>query len=178
MQVEEKEIKGCFVIKPDVFGDTRGWFCETWHAKKYADLGLPNFVQDNMSFSKKGTLRGLHIQSPYQGKLVQVISGEIFDVAVDLRKGSATYGKYCCAILSSDNRHQFWIPEGFAHGFLVVSDTAIVSYKCTTFYEPENQISILWDDPDIRIVYPMTSVILSDKDANAPTLREFTERHP
>jgi dTDP-4-dehydrorhamnose 3,5-epimerase len=167
------------VLEPDVFGDQRGWFAETWQKNKYKEVGISkNFVQDNMSFSKKGTLRGLHMQKPEQGKLVQVISGEIFDVAVDLRMGSSTFGKWHGVMLSGTNKKQFWVPEGFAHGFYVLSDTATFTYKCTEYYNSKSEIGVLWNDPDIGITWPVKeSPLLSNKDANAESLKWWVEKN-
>jgi len=167
-------ISGLKLIEPEVFGDKRGWFLETWNEKKYEPL---TFCQDNMSFSKYGTLRGLHMQKPSQGKLVQVIQGKIYDVAVDLRLESPTFGKWCGVFLSGETKKQFWIPEGFAHGFCVVSETAIFSYKCTAYYNPKEEISILWNDPEIGINWQTLEPLLSDKDANAKPLSYWKEQN-
>jgi len=165
----ETEIEGVYIISPIVFGDNRGYFMETYNYNEFKEAGLDMvFVQDNQSKSKKGVLRGLHFQKTHpQGKLVRVIEGEVFDVAVDLRKDSKTYGKWVGVILSKDNKKQFYIPEGFAHGFLVLSDEAEFTYKCTDFYHPEDEGGIAWNDPDIGVKWPMEGiekVILSDKD--------------
>lgn len=167
----ETEIEGVYIIEPTVFGDNRGYFMETYNYNEFKEAGLDMvFVQDNQSKSKKGVLRGLHFQKTHpQGKLVRVIEGEVFDVAVDLRKDSKTYGKWVGVILSKDNKKQFYIPEGFAHGFLVLSDEAEFTYKCTDFYHPEDEGGIAWNDPDIGVEWPMEGiekVILSDKDKN------------
>ena len=178
MKIIETEIPGVLLIEPQVFGDERGWFVETWQQQRYAEQGMPGpFVQDNQAFSQRGVLRGLHLQHPHgQGKLVQVISGEVFDVAVDVRRGSPCFGRWVGTILSDKNRHQFYVPEGFAHGYCVLSDEAIFSYKCTDNYHPESQISIRWDDPDLGIDWPLAGVpILSDKDREAPCLHEISE---
>jgi dTDP-4-dehydrorhamnose 3,5-epimerase len=177
MNVVKTDIPGLVIVEPKVFGDARGWFFETWQAQKYKEAGIDaSFVQDNMSYSKKGTLRGLHMQKPEQGKFVQVVDGTIFDVAVDLRKESPTFGKWYGLILSSENKKQFWIPEGFAHGFYVMSDTAIFTYKCTNYYNPKGEISVLWNDPDVGIEWPITeSPLLSEKDANAKTLKWWAD---
>ena len=166
---KETEIEGVYIIEPTVFGDNRGYFMETYNYKEFKEAGLGMvFVQDNQSKSKKGVLRGLHFQKRYpQGKLVRVISGEVFDVAVDIRKGSKTYGKWVGVILSEDNKRQFYIPEGFAHGFLVLSDEAEFTYKCTEFYHPEDEGGIAWNDPDIGVEWPLSGIdeiTLSDKD--------------
>ncbi|WP_318489705.1 dTDP-4-dehydrorhamnose 3,5-epimerase [Photobacterium leiognathi] len=161
MKVIETEIPDLKIIEPAVFGDERGFFMETWNQKKFEELvtGKPTqFVQDNHSKSKKGILRGLHYQTENtQGKLVRVVSGEVFDVAVDIRKGSPTFGKWVGIYLSSENKRQLWIPEGFAHGFYVTSDEAEFVYKCTDYYNPSAEHSILWNDPDIAITWPLIS---------------------
>ncbi|MCC7558250.1 MAG: dTDP-4-dehydrorhamnose 3,5-epimerase [Methanobacteriaceae archaeon] len=170
-------IEGVFIIEPTVFGDERGYFMETYHAGEFRDAGLDfNFVQDNQSKSKKGVLRGLHFQYKVpQGKLVRVIKGEVFDVGVDLRSDSSTYGKWEGVILSEKNKKQFYIPEGFAHGFLVLSEEAEFTYKCTNFYDEKNEGGIIWNDPDVGIKWPINDideVILSDKDKKLKTLEE------
>jgi dTDP-4-dehydrorhamnose 3,5-epimerase len=161
-------IDGLIEIEPKVFGDSRGFFIETWKEKDFLSAGLTmRFVQDNMSRSVKGVLRGLHFQKTHpQGKLVQCIKGCVFDVAVDIRKGSATFGKWHGVTLDAEKHNQFYIPEGFAHGFLVLSDTALFSYKCTDVYHPEDEGGIIWDDPDIGVEWPDIGCeyILSDKD--------------
>jgi dTDP-4-dehydrorhamnose 3,5-epimerase len=171
------------IIEPKVWGDQRGFFMETYRAKPYAELGIPaNLVQDNLSFSRQGVLRGLHVQHPHaQGKLVQVMAGEVFDVAVDIRRGSPTFGRWVGAILSGENRRQFWIPPGFAHGFLVTGDTALFTYKNTDYYSPETELSLRWDDPEIGIDWPLDGAApeLSRKDADAACLSEIPpERLP
>lgn len=173
----ETSIKDVYIIEPTVFGDERGYFMETYHAGEFGEAGLDyNFVQDNQSKSKKGVLRGLHFQKTKpQGKLVRVIKGEVFDVAVDLREGSPTYGRWEGVILSESNKKQFYVPEGFAHGFLVLSDEAEFTYKCTQFYYPDDEGGILWNDPDIGIKWPIKEVddvILSPKDKALKTLKE------
>ena len=174
----ETKIKGIYIIEPKVFGDNRGYFMETYNKEHFAEAGLTmNFVQDNESSSSKGVLRGLHFQTQHtQGKLVRVTEGEVFDVAVDLRKGSPTYGQWEGVILSDENKRQFYIPEGFAHGFLVLSDHAIFNYKCTDFYCPEGEGGVLWNDPDIGIEWPLEgidNIILSEKDKIHPTLKDL-----
>lgn len=181
IQVTHCEIEGLAVIEPMVFGDHRGYFMETYHEADYMKAGInAKFVQDNQSMSKKNVLRGLHYQKQYpQAKLMRVLSGEIFDVAVDLRKGSKTYGQWFGVVLSSENKKQLFIPEGFAHGFLVLSDTVEIAYKCSDFYHPEDEGGIRWDDPEIGIEWPLEAgcnPILSEKDANRKSLRE-TFRH-
>jgi dTDP-4-dehydrorhamnose 3,5-epimerase len=167
----ETEIKGLYIIEPKVFGDERGYFMETYNYQDFKAAGLDMFfVQDNQSKSKKGVLRGLHFQKNHpQGKLVRVTSGEVFDVAVDIRKDSKTFGKWHGVILSAENKKQFYIPEGFAHGFFVISNEAEFVYKCTDFYYPEDECGILWNDTDIDITWPIndySKIILSDKDKN------------
>jgi dTDP-4-dehydrorhamnose 3,5-epimerase len=165
------QIPDVILIEPQVFGDNRGFFMETWQRRTFAEHGIDfDFVQDNHSLSGKGILRGLHYQIKQpQGKLVRVISGEVFDVAVDIRKGSPWFGKWTGATLSADNKRMFWVPPGFAHGFYVVSDQAEFVYKCTDFYAPEHERSILWNDPDIGITWPLrgNEPVLSDKDCQA-----------
>ncbi|WP_417536732.1 dTDP-4-dehydrorhamnose 3,5-epimerase [Methylophaga sp.] len=177
MKVVPTTLKDCVVIEPQVFGDHRGFFLETFQAERYAEeasISLP-FVQDNHSRSGKGVLRGLHFQiTKPQGKLVRVVNGEVFDVAVDLRRDSPTFGQWEGVYLSGDNKRQFWVPPGFAHGFVVVSETADFEYKCTDYYDPTDECAIAWDDPDIGIKWPIDlEVKLSEKDANAPGFREF-----
>ena len=173
----ETGIEGLMIVEPTVFGDHRGYFMETYHPKDFFDAGLTmNFVQDNQSKSKKGVLRGLHFQKQNpQGKLVRVISGSVFDVAVDLRKGSATYGKWYGITLSAENQKQFYIPEGFAHGFLVLSDEAEFVYKCSRFYDKEDEGGLLWNDPDVGVDWPIgdMEIILSDKDKVNPRFCEL-----
>ncbi|MDR3063146.1 MAG: dTDP-4-dehydrorhamnose 3,5-epimerase [Methanobrevibacter sp.] len=161
-------IEGVFIIEPTVFGDERGYFMETFQKNEFKEAGInEDFVQDNQSKSKKGVLRGLHFQYTHpQAKLVRVIKGEVFDVAVDLRKASKTYGKYVGAVLSEENKKQLYVPSGFAHGFLVLSDEAEFTYKCSDFYNHEDEGGIIWNDPEIAIDWPLKSdeIILSDKD--------------
>ena len=171
-------IEDVYIIEPTVFGDDRGYFMETYHAEEFKEAGLDlNFVQDNQSKSKKGVLRGLHFQyTKPQGKLVRVLKGVVFDVAVDLRRNSPTYGKWESIILSEENKKQFYIPEGFAHGFLVLSEDAEFTYKCTEFYDPEDEGGILWDDSSIAIDWPVDNIeiILSEKDKKWKTFKENT----
>lgn len=174
----ETDIKDVYIIEPKVYGDERGYFQETYHYECFKEAGLDmTFVQDNESKSKKGVLRGLHFQTKQpQGKLVRVLKGEVFDVAVDLRKDSPTYGKWVGEFLSEENKKQFYVPEGFAHGFMVLSDEAVFAYKCTNFYNPEYDCGIIWNDKDINIEWPIDQVdqiILSDKDKNLKTLKEL-----
>ena len=179
MKVIETDIPGLLLIEPQVFGDERGWFVESWQQERYAEHGIPGpFVQDNLAFSQRGVLRGLHLQHPYdQGKLVQVISGEVFDVAVDVRRGSPYFGRWVGATLSGENKHQFYVPAGFAHGYCVTSDEALFSYKCTDGYHPETQFSVRWDDPELGIEWPLDGEpILSGKDRDAPCLSDVSEQ--
>lgn len=176
MYVIKTKLKDCVIIKPRVFGDERGFFLETFQSNRYANLAgisLP-FVQDNHSRSSKGVLRGLHFQKTKpQGKLVRVVRGEVYDVAVDIRPGSPTYGQWEAVILSEENKTQFWVPPGFAHGFVVLSKTADFEYKCTDYYDPSDEGSLLWDDPDVNIPWPIDNPKLSEKDANAPLLADL-----
>ena len=169
------EIEGVYIIEPKVFGDNRGYFMETYNEQEFKNNGLDyNFVQDNQSKSKKGVLRGLHFQKTHpQAKLVRVLEGEVFDVAVDLRKDSKTYGKWVGVILSEENKKQFMIPRGFAHGFVVLSETAVFAYKCDDFYHPKDEGGIMWNDPDINIEWPYKGeLLLSEKDKVHPLLKE------
>jgi dTDP-4-dehydrorhamnose 3,5-epimerase len=174
MRVEESSLPGVLVVQPKAFGDARGFFFESFHAERYAASGITlPFVQDNVSRSTRGTLRGLHFQEPKsQGKLVFVTRGSVFDVAVDVRKGSAHFGKWFGLDLTDENHTQLWIPPGFAHGFCVTSEIADFAYKCTDFYAPECERSIRWDDPDLAIDWPIREPNLSPKDAAAPLLRD------
>ena len=178
MQATPTKIPDVVIVKPQRFGDQRGWFMESWQAERYEKLGIPDrFVQDNQAYSQQGVLRGLHIQNPFaQGKLVQVIRGEVFDVAVDVRRGSPWFGQWVGEHLSEANYHQLYVPPGFAHGYLVLSEDAIFTYKCTDYYHPETQFSIRWDDPQIGITWPGgLEPILADKDRDAPLLSEVPE---
>jgi dTDP-4-dehydrorhamnose 3,5-epimerase len=168
MKVIETKLPGVLIFEPKVFGDSRGFFMETWNKRRYEEAGITeNFVQDNLSYSSYGVLRGLHFQNPnVQGKLVYVIEGEVFDVAVDIRVGSPNFGQWVGVTLSSKNKRQFYVPEGFAHGFCVTSETALFAYKCTDIYNPSAEGGILWNDPDIGIKWPIVNPILSDKDIN------------
>lgn len=170
MEVTKTRVDGVLLIKPKVFGDERGYFVETYQKERYSEIGITHtFVQDNHSMSRRGILRGLHYQTKHpQGKLVMVSLGAVFDVAVDIRPDSPTFGKWFGAILSQENQHQLWIPPGLAHGFLVLSDIAHFHYKCTDFYDPKNEASILWNDPELNIDWPFAEdVVLSQKDMNA-----------
>ena len=171
MNVIKTKLKDCVIIEPKVFSDERGFFLETYQANRYAEIAgikLP-FVQDNHSHSSKGVLRGLHFQKTKpQGKLVRVIKGEVFDVAVDIRRESSTFGQWEAVVLSEKNKKQFWVPPGFAHGFVVLSKTADFEYKCTDYYDPNDEGCIFWNDPDLSITWPIRHPKLSEKDLNAP----------
>lgn len=172
------DIEGVYIIEPKVFGDNRGYFMETYNKDHFVEAGLDMvFVQDNESKSTKGVLRGLHFQKKHsQGKLVRATRGEVFDVAVDLRKGSSTYGKWEGVVLSEENKKQFYIPKGFAHGFLVLSEEAVFNYKCTDFYSPEYDGGVMWDDKDINIKWPtegIDNILLSEKDKVHPKLKDL-----
>ena len=171
-------IPGVAVIEPQVYRDARGFFLETFQVEKYRAGGIPEtFVQDNHSHSKRGTLRGLHAQNPNaQGKLLRVIAGEVFDVAVDARRGSPTYGRFFSVVLSADNFKQIYVPPGLLHGFVVTSEEAQVEYKCTAYYRPDAEFSVAWNDPDLAIPWPVDAPILSAKDAAAPRLAEVQHR--
>ena len=178
MKVKELDLPGLLLIETQRFGDERGWFTETWQDARYREAGISEaFIQDNLAFSGKGVLRGLHAQEPYaQGKLVQVFRGEVFDVAVDLRVGSPSFAQWYGVTLSGDDSLQFYVPPGFGHGYCVVSDEALFGYKCTDAYHPETQFSVRWDDPDIGIDWPLDGApVLSEKDALAPTLADTPE---
>lgn len=178
MKATETELNGVFVLEPQVFGDARGWFMESWSQRKMHDAGIDvQFLQDNQSFSaQKGTLRGLHYQlNPMcQAKLLRCTRGKIFDVAVDIRKGSPQYGKWVGVELSAENKKQLFIPRGFAHGFITLTDDVEVQYKADNYYAPECDGNIRWDDPDIGVEWPLKPVILSEKDSKAPLLKERT----
>lgn len=178
MKVSRTEIEGLLIIEPQVFGDARGFFLESYNQERYAAEGLDAaFVQDNLSYSQKGVLRGLHYQKPFtQGKLVSVVEGQVWDVAVDLRKDSATFGHWFGLFLDSEKKNQFYVPPGFAHGFVVTSPTALFSYKCTEVYHPETEGALRWNDPDIGIKWPIDfEPQLSGKDAQAPLLRDIPQ---
>ncbi|PIY08928.1 MAG: dTDP-4-dehydrorhamnose 3,5-epimerase [Flexibacter sp. CG_4_10_14_3_um_filter_32_15] len=180
MIVEETKLKGCFLIEPTVFKDRRGYFFESFNQQKFNEsIGLNiNFIQDNESFSVKGTLRGLHYQKGdfAQAKLVRVIKGKILDIAVDIRKKSPTFGEHISLELSGDNKQQLFIPRGFAHGFVVLSDTAIFSYKCDNFYNKENEGGIIYNDKDLKVDWKLENkeFIISDKDLRLPSFKEFS----
>lgn len=176
MQVKDTRIEGVKIVQPKVFGDARGFFLETFEKRRYQEmLNIDlDFVQDNHSRSSKGVLRGLHFQrSNPQGKLVRVVRGEVFDVAVDIRPDSPTYGAWEGVILSEENKTQFWIPPGLAHGFVVLSDVADFEYKCTDYYNPANEGCLLWNDPDIGIEWPITHPLLSEKDKLGKRFKEL-----
>lgn len=169
MEVKNSSLLDALLIQPKKFGDHRGYFIETYQEKRYFESGLKSlFVQDNLSSSTHGVLRGLHLQHTFpQGKLVSVIQGEVYDVAVDMRRNSPTYGKWEAVILTETLMNQFWIPPGFAHGFCVMSETAVFAYKCTDIYHPETEISVRWDDPDLNIPWPIPNPKISAKDEKA-----------
>ena len=178
MQVIDTEIEGVKIIIPDVHGDARGWFVEQYNAERYKVAGITSdFVQDNESFSSKGVVRGLHWQAaPHtQAKLVRVIKGAVWDVAVDIRKGSPTFGKYISCILSAENKRQFFIPKGFAHGFVVLEDNTLFSYKCDALYNKDSERGLMFNDSALQIKWPSINVpiVLSEKDQNHPTLAEI-----
>jgi len=175
LKIRETKLTGLLILEPDVFCDSRGYFLETYNNSRYSNSGIrQNFVQDNISFSKKGVLRGLHFQNPHpQGKLVQVFSGSVLDVAVDIRIGSTTFGCWHSEILSNENYRQLFIPGGFAHGFYVLSETAVFSYKCTDFYNPSAEGGVIWNDPDLDIDWQTDQPILSPKDAAYPRLKDI-----
>lgn len=175
MKFIQTALPGVVILEPAVYGDERGFFMETWNRRCYEEAGVPaDFVQDNLSYSTKGILRGLHFQNPNpQGKLVSVLQGEVFDVAVDIRDGAPTFGKCAGVVLSSENKRQLYIPEGFAHGFLVTGKEALFSYKCTDYYNREAEHSLLWNDPDLAIDWPIEDPVLSDKDRAALPLAEL-----
>jgi dTDP-4-dehydrorhamnose 3,5-epimerase len=175
MNVIQTALPGVVIVEPKVFGDARGYFFESWNLDRYLKAGLPDtFMQDNLSFSRRGVLRGLHFQNPNaQGKLVQVLQGEVFDVAVDIRLGSPTFGQSASVILSAENHRQFYIPPGFAHGFVVTSETALFAYKCTAPYDPSAEGSVLWNDPDLNIPWPISDPELSAKDKIGIKLADF-----
>ena len=176
MNVIKTKLHNCVIIEPKVFSDERGLFLETFQAKRYYELAgitLP-FVQDNYSRSSKAVLRGLHYQKTKpQGKLVRVVRGEVYDVAVDIRQDSQTFGQWEAVILSEENKRQFWVPPGFAHGFLVLSDTADFEYKCTDYYDPSDEGALIWNDPDLDISWPIADPILSTKDSYANRLLDL-----
>ncbi|MBQ8896744.1 MAG: dTDP-4-dehydrorhamnose 3,5-epimerase [Clostridia bacterium] len=172
------DIKDVIIVEPRVFGDSRGYFMETYQKQAFAEGGInADFIQDNQSKSRRGVLRGLHFQKTYpQAKLVRVIKGEVFDVAVDLRNGSETYGKWVGVLLSEENKRQLFVPRGFAHGFLVLSEEAEFVYKCDDYYHPEDEGGIIWNDPSINVAWPIDEdmqLLLSEKDTKHPTLTDY-----
>lgn len=175
MNIKNTKLKGVLLIEPDVYSDQRGFFKENYNKKNYQKFGLNyNFVQDNQSYSKKNVLRGLHFQKKRpQGKLVNCVKGSVFDVAVDIQPKSETYGQYFGIELSEQNNLQLWIPPQYAHGFCVLSDTAVFQYKCTNYYYPEYESGVIWNDPEINIKWPIGNPILSTKDCELPTLHEL-----
>ncbi len=180
MRVKPAQLADVLIVEPQSFEDDRGFFFESWNRQRYAAAGIDvDFVQDNHARSVKGVLRGLHAQHPHdQGKLVRALNGEIFDVAVDIRKGSPAFGKWVGIELSATNRRQFFVPPGFAHGYCVLSTEADVEYKCTDYYSPDDEITIAWNDPDIGIEWPLTNPIVSSKDIDAQTLKDLAHRLP
>ena len=177
MKVIETDLPGCLMLEPQVFGDERGFFYESFNLDKWAGFGLvPRFVQGNVSRSTRGVLRGLHYQWPKpQGKLVSVLEGEVWDVAVDVRRGSPTFGRWTGVVLSADNKRHFWIPEGFAHGFVTLSESALFTYVCTDTYDRAADAGIRWNDADLAIDWPVSAPLLSDKDAALPFLAEVPQ---
>lgn len=178
LRFSETSIPGVILVEPQVHRDDRGFFLETYHAGRYREGGIREpFVQDNHSCSTRGTLRGLHAQSPNaQGKLLRVVAGEVFDVAVDVRRGSPSYGRHLGLVLSAENFRQLYVPPGLLHGFVVTSEIAEVEYKCTTLYDPAGEFSVAWNDPQLAIPWPVDEPILSAKDAAAPRLAEVQDR--
>lgn len=177
MEIIKTRIPDVLIIKPAVFADERGYFFESYHKQRLKEAGLSSaFVQDNESMSQRNVLRGLHLQKPpyAQGKLIRVIRGSVLDVVVDVRKNSPNYGKWVSTLLSAQNKLMFWVPEGFAHGFLTLEDNTIFSYKCSGYYNKQAEMSIRWDDPDLAIDWGVEFPILSEKDKNAPAFRDFT----
>ena len=176
MNITKTDIEGLIIIEPQIFKDSRGAFFESWNAKKFKQLGInEDFVQDNQSVSSKGVLRGLHFQNPpyAQAKLVRVIKGSVLDVAVDLRKNSPTYGKHVSVILSEQNNKSFFIPKGFAHGFLSLEDNTVFNYKCSDYYNKESEGSLLWNDEDLKIDWQIDNPLVSEKDLQADIFKNF-----
>lgn len=177
MEITTTEFPGLLFIKPKIFGDARGYFYESWNRERYENAGITeDFVQDNVSFSSRGVLRGLHYQKPYtQGKLVSVLLGEVWDVVVDLRRSSPTFGKWQGFTLTGECKEQLYIPRGFAHGFCVLSETALFQYKCTDKYSPESEHGIMWNDPTLAIPWPVHESLISDKDKMHPRFKDLSE---
>ena len=175
MKITTMSLPEVLLVEPQRFGDARGYFLETWREERYREAGINlSFVQDNLSRSMRGILRGLHLQHPNdQGKLVYVLVGEVFDVAVDVRVGSPNFGKWTGALLSSEDHRQLWIPPGFAHGFCVTSETALFAYKCTELYSPQHELTLAWDDPDLGIRWPLENPQLSEKDKRGRRLKDL-----
>jgi dTDP-4-dehydrorhamnose 3,5-epimerase len=179
MKVVKAEIPDVLIITPDVYRDDRGYFLESYNSEAFSAAGLTmNFVQDNESLSRKGVLRGMHFQNPpfEQGKLVRVVKGAVMVVAVDLRKNSPYYGKWCSAILTEENKLLFWLPPGFAHGFLTLEENTVFSYKCTQVYNRESEECIIWNDPDLKITWPEKTPIITDRDRNGKRFKDFNSR--
>jgi dTDP-4-dehydrorhamnose 3,5-epimerase len=178
MNIVSTRLDGVLLVEPRVFGDQRGYFYETYQRERYAEAGIKaEFVQDNISFSRQNTLRGLHYQHPGgQAKLVQVLEGEIFDVAVDVRHGSPTFGQWVGVTLSSEKQRQLYIPAGFAHGFCVLSPTALFMYKCSDYYAPQHECGVRWDDPDLAIAWPVSRPLLSERDGSFPLLKDIANQ--
>ncbi|ARU56193.1 dTDP-4-dehydrorhamnose 3,5-epimerase [Oleiphilus messinensis] len=177
MNVIETALPGVLIIEPNVFGDSRGFFLESYQATRYQKLGIDlPFVQDNHSRSARGVLRGLHFQvTKPQGKLVRVVSGEILDVVVDFQPGSETFGRYEAVVLSAENHRQLYVPPGYAHGFAVISESADFLYKCTDYYDPSDEAGIIWNDPLVNVAWPFSEPLLSEKDRHWPTLEQYVE---
>ncbi len=179
MKVVKAEIPDVLIITPEVYRDSRGYFLESYNSESFFAAGLTmNFVQDNESLSRKGVLRGMHFQNPpyEQGKLVRVVKGAVMDVAVDIRKNSPYYGKWCSVILTEENKLLFWLPPGFAHGFLTLEENTVFSYKCTQVYNRESEESIIWNDPDLNITWPEKTPIITDRDRNGKLFKDFNSR--
>lgn len=177
MEISTTEFPGLVLIKPKIFGDARGYFYESWNKERYESAGITeDFVQDNVSFSSRGVLRGLHYQKPYtQGKLVSVLMGEVWDVVVDLRRSSPAFGKWQGFTLTGEHKEQLYVPRGFAHGFCVLSETALFQYKCTDRYSPESERGIIWNDPTLAIPWPVREPVISDKDTKHPYFKDLTD---
>jgi dTDP-4-dehydrorhamnose 3,5-epimerase len=178
MEIHSTKFNEVVVISPRVFRDPRGYFFETFQAERYKEIGIAcDFVQDNLSYSKKHALRGMHYQHPHgQAKLISVVRGEVLDVVVDVRKGSPTFGQWESVVLSAENHRQLFVPQGFAHGFCVLSEDVLFTYKCSDYYAPDAEHGIDWDDPDIGIKWPIEKPLLSEKDAGYPRLRDVDEK--
>ena len=177
MEISTTEFPGLVLIKPKIFGDARGYFYESWNKERYESAGITeDFVQDNVSFSSRGVLRGLHYQKPYtQGKLVSVLMGEVWDVVVDLRRSSPAFGKWQGFTLTGEHKEQLYVPRGFAHGFCVLSETALFQYKCTDRYSPESERGIIWNDPTLAIPWPVRAPVISEKDTKHPHFKDLKD---